>query len=195
MARTNLTTSKGGAHAERKLRAWVYASAVTAAVLAQASSASAQISGAVTQPKPADAPPPPAPAPVVTPPVLDKDEGAVYPQRAIDEKVKDAATVVLILELDAQGAVTKASVETPQGHGFDEAATQAAQKLTFKPATKNGQPVPSKTRHRYVFTPPPSRLVGRITSELRDTPLEGATVTILAADGATTYQAKAEKEG
>jgi TonB family protein len=168
---------------------------VLAALLAQASGASAQISGAVTQPKPADAPAPPPPAPVLTPPLLDKDEGAVYPQQAIDEKVRDPATVVLVLEVDAQGAVIKATVETPQGHGFDEAAAQAAQKLTFRPATRNGQAVPSKTRHRYVFTPPPSRLVGRITSELRDTPLEGATVTILSADGASSYQAKAERDG
>lgn len=130
--------------------------------------------------------PPPPPPPTVTPPVLTKDEGAEYPKQALDDKVKDPVEVVLVLEIDASGAVTNATVETPRGHGFDEAAVAAAKKLKFEPAKKNGQPMPSKIKHRYVFTPPASRLVGRVTSRTKDTPIGGATVRVAAAGGETT---------
>ena len=54
--------------------------------------------------------------------------------------------------------MTKASVETPVGHGFDEAALDAAKTLEFEPAKRNGQPIAAKIRHKYGFTPPPARL-------------------------------------
>src|SRR5262245_43736772 len=95
--------------------------------------AEAQPGGAVTQPKEEPAPPPPPPPPAITLPVLKKDEGTTYPQQAIDDKVKEEVTVTLILEVDATGKVRSASVEKPQGHGFDEAAVEAAKKLEFEP--------------------------------------------------------------
>jgi TonB family protein len=144
----------------------------------------AQPGGAVRQPTEAQPAPAPAP-PVVKLPVVKKDEGAKYPEQAIKDKVKDPVEVVLVLELDAQGAVKNANVETPAGHGFDEAALDAAAKLEFEPATRNGQPIAAKIRHKYVFAPPPARLVGRVTTQLRDTPLEGATITIEGSDGST----------
>ena len=120
-------------------------------------------------------PPPPAPPPaVITPPVVKKDEGATYPAQALADKVKDPVTVVVVVEIDASGVVQKASVETPAGHGFDEAAILAAKKLEYEPAKRNGLPVAAKFLHKYVFTPPTSRLVGRIATERgsRDAPLE-----------------------
>ena len=106
-------------------------------------------------------PPPPAPPPaVITPPVVKKDEGATYPAQALADKVKDPVTVVVVVEIDASGVVQKASVETPAGHGFDEAAILAAKKLEYEPAKRNGLPVAAKFLHKYVFTPPTSRLVG-----------------------------------
>jgi TonB family protein len=139
-------------------------------------------SGAIiTAPK--DEPQKPAPpAPVIVMPKLVKDEGAEYPQQALVDKVKESVEVVLILELDATGHVKKATVETAAGHGFDEAAIAAAQKLEFSPATKNGTPVPAKIKHKYVFTPPLSRIVGRVTSE-KDRGIAGASVTVTGADG------------
>ena len=48
----------------------------------------------------------------------------------------------------------------------------------------NGQPIAARIKHKYVFTPPPARLVGKVTSQLRDTPLSGATITVASISGA-----------
>jgi TonB family protein len=139
--------------------------------------------GASVPAQPADQAAPAPPPPVIVPPAVTNDEGAEYPPKAIEDKVVDRVEVVLVLEIDAQGAVVKATVETPQGHGFDEAAVAAAQKLRFSPATRNGQPVAAKIRHKYAFVPPPARIVGKVTTQLRDVPISGALVTAESADG------------
>lgn len=126
---------------------------------------------------------PAPPPPTITPPVLKKDDGATYPEQAIQDKVTDPAEVVLVLELDPAGGVKNATVETGAGHGFDEAALAAAKTLQFEPALRNGQPVAAKIRHRYTFAPPPARLVGKVTSQLRDAAIAGATVTVTGPDG------------
>lgn len=164
----------------------VLAAFATLGSIAFASPAFAQPGGGVrqpTEPAPgAQQPAPPAP-PVITPPSIKQDDGAEYPAQAITDKVKDPVEVVLILELDPTGAVKNVTVETPQGHGFDEAATAAAQKLVFEPAKRNGQPIAAKIRHKYAFAPPTSRLVGKITSQARDAAIEGAKVTVEGPDG------------
>ncbi len=149
--------------------------------------AQAQPGGSVVKPTEEPPPPAPAPPPVITPPVVKKDEGAAYPAQAIADQVKDPVTVVVTVEIDASGIVQAATVGTPAGHGFDAAAIEAAKKLEYEPAKRNGQPVAAKFLHRYVFNPPTSRLVGRIATARgsKDAPLEGATITILGADGAT----------
>ncbi len=150
--------------------------------------AHAQPGGSVAQPAAEPAPPPPPPPPAtITPPAVKKDEGAAYPAQAITDKVKDPVTIDLVLSLDANGAVTNVTVENPAGHGFDEAATEAAKKLEFEPARRNGTPVASKIRHRYVFNPPGSRFVGRVlrgdSTATKQAPLSGATIVITAANG------------
>lgn len=164
------------------MRVGLVATACLATWLA-APDAVAQPGGATRQPGAQPEAPPAPPPPTITAPSVKKDEGAQYPEQAIKDKVKDPATVVLILEVDAQGAVQKVTVEEPQGHGFDEAATEAAKKLELNPALRNGQPIAAKIRHKYIFTPPPARLVGKVTTQLRDTPLAGATITVEGADG------------
>jgi TonB family protein len=129
-------------------------------------------------------PPPTAPgatppaAPVVTPPVKKKDDGAPYPKQALDEGFGDPVDVMLKLSIDVTGAVTRAVVETPAGHGFDEAAVAAAQKLEFEPATRDGKPVAVAIRFKYHFTPPPSVLSGRVVKAGVERPLSGATVVL-----------------
>jgi TonB family protein len=113
-----------------------------------------------------------------------KDEGAQYPRQALVDKVPGSVEVVLVLELDATGAVKNAVVDTPQGHGFDEAAVEAAKKLEFEPAKKNGAPIAAKIKHRYVFTPPPARVIGRVSNQASDRALGGATVTVTGDVGA-----------
>ena len=167
------------------MRARWLPAALVLATMTSVEESRAQPGGTVRQPEQPAEPPPPPPTTTttITPPVIKKDEGAKYPDEAIKDKVKEPVEVVLVLELDATGAVTNATVETPAGHGFDEAALEAAKKLEFEPAKRNGQPIPAKIRHKYAFAPPAAQLVGKVTTQLRDTPLEGATVTVQAADG------------
>jgi TonB family protein len=141
-------------------------------------------SGAVlTKPKEEEAPAPP-PAPVITPPVLKTDEGALYPAQALKDGVAQTVTVTVIVEIDPTGAVRNAAVEAAAGHGFDEAAVEAAKKLAFEPARRNGTPIAVKIKHTYVFAPPASRFSGRIVSADSDSqPIAGAAVTVRGADG------------
>jgi TonB family protein len=93
--------------------------------------------------------------PDVVPPKTTHDEGVAYPEQAIRDGVSGATTVVVRLVVDASGRVSDAEVETPAGHGFDEAALAAARTLLFAPATRDGVAVVARIRFRYVFTPPP----------------------------------------
>ena len=136
-------------------------------------------SGAVIVP-PKDEPATPSPpaAPVVTPPIITKDDGAQYPTQALKDGVKDPIVVVVVLEIDPAGAVRKATVDAAAGHGFDEAALEAANKLVFQPATRGGKPIASKIKHKYEFTPPPGRFVGRVLSRSSEAAVARATVTV-----------------
>lgn len=98
----------------------------------------------------------PASAASVTPPRLLTDPGATYPAEALAARVPPHVEVVLVLVLDTTGAVAEASVETPRGHGFDEAALVAARGLRFEPARRDGAPVAARIRYRYVFEAPPA---------------------------------------
>ncbi len=129
-----------------------------------------------------DAAPPPA-APVITMPVVKKNEGVTYPKQALDEGFRDPAEVSLILTIDATGVVTRAVVEKPVGHGFDDAAVAAAQKLVFDPATRDGKPVAARTRFVYRFTPPPAALAGKVLTAAGERPIAGATVVVRDATG------------
>ena len=140
--------------------------------------------GAVVVPAASGSAQPPAPAPVVTPPVLKRDEGAVYPKQALAEGMRQHVDVVLILEIDATGLVKRATVDKPVGHGFDEAAVAAASKLVFEPAKRNGQPVAVKIRFKYGFDAPAAALVGRLLDSTSGQAIVGASIVARAADGA-----------
>src|ERR1700704_5667471 len=94
--------------------------------------------------------PPKTPASIQAP-KLKSDPGAIYPEQALRERFFQTVTVPLVLDIDANGAVAGATVETPQGHGFDEAAQLAATRLVFDPALRDGKPTPARIRFRYVF--------------------------------------------
>jgi TonB family protein len=97
-----------------------------------------------------------ADVPPVVPPRLVHEQRTEYPQRAIDDRVDRTTTVVLLLVVDPRGAVTSAEVEAPQGHGFDEAAVEAARALVFEPATRDGVPIAARIRFSYTFDAPPA---------------------------------------
>jgi TonB family protein len=140
-------------------------------------------SGAVLVPPTASAQPTPPPPVNRTPPVLKRDDGAEYPAQALNDGIRIETSVMLILEVDTSGLVRKATVDVPVGHGFDEAALAAAQKLVFEPATKDGQPVAARIRFRYTFPAPPSALEGRVLDKETDKPVAGAQITATGPDG------------
>ena len=125
----------------------------------------------------------PAGVPDVTLPVVQKNEGVAYPKQALDEGFRSPAEVALKLTIDVAGAVTQAVVETPAGHGFDEAALAAARKLEFSPAMRDGKPVAARIRFVYRFVPPPGALSGRVVTLVGERPIPGATVVVRDASG------------
>ena len=76
-------------------------------------------------------------------------EPAVYPSGAEAQGLE--AQVILLLTLDEQGHVVEAKSTSQAGHGFDEAAEQAALKLRFRPALRDGKPVAVRIQFRTVF--------------------------------------------
>ncbi len=94
------------------------------------------------------------------------------------------ATVVLHLELDAEGRVLRAEVPEPVGHGFDEAALRAAQGLRFSPARRAGQAIPARIAFKYEFVlevaPAASSgaLAGEVRTESGRAALEGAQIVL-----------------
>ncbi len=110
--------------------------------------------------------------PVVVAPHLAQGAEATYPKEAYDAKLE--GSVLLQLDIDDKGAVTAVEVKEPAGHGFDEAAVEAAKKFVFDPATKDGLPTKARIKYRYAFTykppapPPPDpkdAKVGKDTKE------------------------------
>ena len=121
--------------------------------------------------------------PVLTPPRLLHDSAATYPKQALDDHVHETVGVKLTLTVDRDGHVSDAKVDEAQGHGFDEAAQDAAKGLVFDPATKDGKPVPSRIQYAYHFAPPAGRIAGRIEAVVGHRGIAGATVTLHDASG------------
>jgi TonB family protein len=86
-------------------------------------------------------------------PSLISHPDAPYPAEALGQHVE--GNVGLELDLDAGGNVVGVRVTTPAGHGFDEAAVEAARHFTFDPAKRRGVAVPSTVQFTYEFHLPP----------------------------------------
>jgi TonB family protein len=125
----------------------------------------------------------------VTPPTIVHFENAPYPPEA--QKLGLEANVILRLDIDKDGKVTAAVVTEPAGHGFDEAAIEAAKKFLFEPARRGNTPIPARILYRYGFTltpvapetpaepaPPPDNLRGVVRTADADVPLAGATIEV-----------------
>jgi TonB family protein len=132
-----------------------------------------------------NAPPTPPPPVAVTPPILKQDDGAAYPAEMLANAPRETVAVSLVLVVDPTGKVTRADIEKGSGfEPFDRAAVEAAKRLVFEPAKRNGQGIAAKVRHKYEFAPPKSRIIGKVfdgTSRTR--PLSRATLTLRAAGG------------
>ena len=142
----------------------------------------ALVPAALAQDSPAQDAPAQAPAelpPITVPPSLVDFAEAEYPAAAAEQGV--TGTVMLLISIDATGAVTQVQVdsepqraetlgaetlgaeilgaETPEGTpatwGFGEAAAAAARLWRFSPAQDASGPVPVAIQFAYDFTAPP----------------------------------------
>lgn len=86
------------------------------------------------------------------PPVLVHFVAASYPDGARSAGLE--GSVLLRLQVERNGQVSLAEIPSPVGHGFDEEARRAALQLTFRPAMREGVPVPSTISFRYDFRLP-----------------------------------------
>jgi TonB family protein len=130
------------------------------------------------------------PSPVLEPPVLETFQPAVLPEGSESA----SGQVGLLLSIDASGHVTEAAVESSLSPVHDEAARAAVLRFVFKPATRNGAPVPARVRYHFQFAPPeleplppaPPRLgslSGQVTDNAQGAPLVGADLSLMGADG------------
>ncbi|WP_437592669.1 TonB-dependent receptor domain-containing protein [Sorangium sp. So ce1000] len=148
-----------------------------------------------------------APAGQATPPRALNYTPPEYPPEA--EKQGREASVTLQLDIDRDGRVKHAVVVESAGHGFDESALAAAQKLEFEPARRaDGTPAPARILYRYSFTlktaaPPPAAsepakpaesLRGAVLASGGDVPLAGATVSVARTASAGAAPAAAPRE-
>ena len=65
------------------------------------------------------------------------------------------ATVDVLVDLDAEGEVTRVEVERWAGFGLDEATVDTVRRLHFFPAMRNGVAIPIRVLLRYNFRKPP----------------------------------------
>jgi len=72
----------------------------------------------------------------------------------VEQKI--SGTVVLVIDIDAQGNPVDVEVERSEPAGvFDQAAIDAAWKWKFNPELKAGKPVASRVRVPVTFEIPP----------------------------------------
>ncbi len=115
-------------------------------------------------------------APKLTqPPKLKQFVAAAWPEA--EKAAGRSATVVLRLDIDAAGVVTRAEVVESAGAAFDAAAQAAALQFQFEPAQWDGVPGPVRIVYRYAFTwkEPPrlAVLAGRVRDADTGRPVVG----------------------
>lgn len=104
----------------------------------------------------ATARPTPAPTAVPVPPRVTLPELVSVPRPEyppLAKRLRRAAKVELVVEIGIDGRVRAARQEGPPvGLGFDEAARQAAMRAVYRPATRDGEPIPAEARLTVTFS-------------------------------------------
>ena len=129
--------------------------------------------------------------PVLVPPELETPSEPDISDEALEALAPDEERlVVLVVTIAADGTVSEATMQQGAGEPFDAAAIEAAQRLVFRPATRDGEPVPARVRYRYRFRrpeppppPPPARLIVRVVGA-EEAPVEAATVRLIPRESA-----------
>lgn len=75
-----------------------------------------------------------------------------YPETAA--RAEAEASVDVLLDLDADGEVTRVLVARWAGFGLDEATVETVRRLHFRPAMRDGVPLPMRILLRYNFRKP-----------------------------------------
>lgn len=146
-------------------------------------------------------------APVIQPPRLKQFAEPTYPPQALAEGLSARVEVELVVGTD--GHVQEPKIRTAAGHGFDEAALEAAGRLLFQPATRDGAPVAARIVFPYVFEfrapepppeaepppPAPARLDGKVLEAGNEQPLAGVEVILSTADPSAAQRAVSAEDG
>jgi TonB family protein len=94
----------------------------------------------------------PKPAPKLTKaPTIKRAVEPVYPAGALAARV--SADVAMLVDIDADGKVTKVTVTKPMGQGFDESAHDAVMQYLFTPAEVDGKPSAIRIEYTLHFVP------------------------------------------
>lgn len=119
-------------------------------------------------------------AEAVVPPALVTPSPAAYPEALKAAPV--AGEVQLELLVDEGGRVAEVAVAQGGGHpALDAAATDAARRLVFTPATQGGKPVAVRLRYTYAFQVPEApkgALRGEVRARGTRAPVVGATLLV-----------------
>ncbi|MBN1961813.1 MAG: TonB-dependent receptor [Deltaproteobacteria bacterium] len=141
-------------------------------------------------------------------PVQIKYFEAKYPEKALAEKIE--AVVLLDLEIDKNGKVTKVEVVQPTeyiGYGFEEAAIEAAKQFEFEPAQVGEEPIAVRITYKYGFTlavpeevkqiekEPVANFTGKLVERGKRTPLAGIRVMVRPSKLDTGFETMSNKEG
>ena len=128
---------------------------------------------------------------ITKPPKLVKFVPAVYPQDRHDAGI--TASVLLSIEIGADGVVGEVEVVKGAAPDFDAAAVAAAKQFVFEPAEIDGLPAPVKITYRYDFTivekivkaGPQINFDGVVRERLSKKPMANVAVKIIDLDGVT----------
>lgn len=102
----------------------------------------ASVSAPDTGPEAAGQAPTAATLPAASAPVLERSPHPRYPARA--QRRGESGEVVLSIDVDARGRVARASVASSSGSkDLDRAALDAVRRWRFRPAMRDGRPVPA----------------------------------------------------
>lgn len=61
------------------------------------------------------------------------------------------ATVDIVVDLDASGTITRTEIVRWAGYGLDESVEKTVRQMNWRPATRNGKPLPMRFLLRYNF--------------------------------------------
>src|SRR5690606_13087319 len=90
--------------------------------------------------------------PQVTPPRLIESPDVTLPEGA--EPLPPDAAVGLLITIAADGTVQEARIVEALREDVDALVLDAAQRMRFEPATRDGAPIPARVTFRYRITPP-----------------------------------------